>query len=80
MKKGIHPQYFQAQVVCGGCGHTFTAGATVKEIRVGVCSKCHPFYTGRQTMVDTEGRIDKFKRKFGGFPGLNAVKKEDATQ
>ncbi len=68
MKDNIHPTYYDATVYCGGCGSTFTTGATIPEIRVGVCSKCHPFYTGQQKLLDTEGRVDRFKKKYGKFP------------
>lgn len=64
MKENIHPEYHEASVVCTGCNTTFMTGSTVKEIRVLVCSACHPFYTGKQKMVDTEGRVDRFKRKY----------------
>lgn len=61
--KSIHPQYFDdAKVVCS-CGNSFTVGATVPEIHVELCNKCHPFYTGQQKFVDTASRIDKFRRK-----------------
>lgn len=63
MKKGIHPTYFtDAQVVCS-CGNTWTTGSTQKIIRTDVCSKCHPFYTGEQRIVDTEGQVDRFYKK-----------------
>jgi len=64
MKEGIHPQYHQATVMCTGCSTTFTTGSTEPELRVIVCSACHPFYTGKQKLVDTEGRVDRFKRKY----------------
>lgn len=67
MRKDIHPEYFDANVVCGGCGTTFTMGSTMKAINVNVCSECHPFYTGKQKLLDTEGRIDKFKAKYAKF-------------
>lgn len=74
MKQGIHPEYFQATVVCGGCGTTFTAGSTIPEIRVNVCSACHPFFTGKQKLVDTEGRVDRFKRKYAkGAPAATGT-------
>jgi large subunit ribosomal protein L31 len=64
MKEKIHPQYFpQAKVVCS-CGNTFTTGSTKKEIHVELCSKCHPFYTGAYRMVDTAGRVERFKRRY----------------
>lgn len=63
MKKEIHPTYYlDAQVICA-CGNTWTTGSTKKEIRTDVCSKCHPFYTGEQRIVDTEGQVDRFYRK-----------------
>ncbi len=63
MKKDIHPTYYpDAQVVCA-CGNTWTTGSTQKVIRTDVCYKCHPFYTGEQRIVDTEGRVERFNRK-----------------
>jgi len=63
MKNDTHPTYYSdAQVVCA-CGNTFTTGSTKKEIRVEICSACHPFFTGQQRFIDTEGRVDKFQRK-----------------
>ena len=64
MKKGIHPQYIECKVT-RACGNTFTTRATVPKIEVEICSACHPFFTGKQKYVDTEGRIDKFKKKYG---------------
>lgn len=66
-KKNIHPEYFDADVVCGGCGNTFQTGSVLKNIHVSICSKCHPFYTGNQKMVDTAGRVDKFNAKYAKF-------------
>lgn len=63
MKKDIHPQYFtDAKVVCA-CGNTFITGSTKQELHVEICSHCHPFYTGKQNLIDTSGTIDKFKKK-----------------
>jgi large subunit ribosomal protein L31 len=63
MKADTHPTYFpQAKVLCV-CGNTFTTGSTAKEIRVELCSKCHPFYTGKQKLVDTARRVEKFAEK-----------------
>ena len=63
MKANIHPAYFSdAQVVCA-CGNVFTSGSTKQQIRVEICSKCHPFFTGQQKFVDTIGKIDKFQAK-----------------
>lgn len=65
MKKEIHPEYYQAKVTCAGCRSTFTVGSTIPEVNVTVCSACHPFYTGKQTLVDSEGRVERFRRKYG---------------
>jgi large subunit ribosomal protein L31 len=63
MKQGLHPQWYpEAQVFCA-CGESWTVGATVPEIRTDVCSKCHPFYTGEQRIVDTEGQVERFMRR-----------------
>jgi large subunit ribosomal protein L31 len=63
MKQGIHPTYYpDAKVICA-CGNTWTTGSTRKEIRTDVCGKCHPFFTGEQRIVDTEGQVDRFYRK-----------------
>lgn len=64
MKTEIHPTYYaDARVVCS-CGNTFTVGATKPEIKVEICSACHPYYTGEQRIVDTEGRVERLKRRF----------------
>jgi large subunit ribosomal protein L31 len=64
MKKEIHPKYFtDAEVTCI-CGEKYTAGATQKEVKVEICSKCHPFYTGEQRIVDTEGRVERMRRRY----------------
>jgi|694.fasta_scaffold09344_18 large subunit ribosomal protein L31 len=63
MKKGIHPKYNNEIVVTCACGNTFTTGSTSHSISVEICSKCHPFWTGKDTFVDIEGRVDQFKRK-----------------
>jgi large subunit ribosomal protein L31 len=66
MKAGIHPQYNQTTVVCS-CGNTFVTRSTSadREMHVELCSECHPFYTGKQKLVDTGGRIDRFERRYG---------------
>ncbi len=64
MKEGIHPKYQKANVTCV-CGNTFVTGSTKKELRVEICSKCHPFFTGKQKLVDTGGRVDRFKKRYG---------------
>jgi large subunit ribosomal protein L31 len=63
MKKGIHPKYTNAVVHCA-CGNTFVTRSTNKELAVDVCSACHPFYTGKQRYMDSQGRIDRFRRKY----------------
>ncbi len=65
MKKGIHPEYKDCKIVCV-CGNVIETRSTVSpEIRVEICSKCHPFYTGKQKLVDTAGRIDRFNKRYG---------------
>jgi large subunit ribosomal protein L31 len=66
MKAGIHPDYKEAVVVCQ-CGNTFNTRSTRASIRVEICSNCHPFYTGKQKLVDTEGRVEKFRQKYEKF-------------
>lgn len=64
MKDKIHPQYYKdAQVICA-CGKSFTVGATKKQMKVEVCSQCHPFFTGERRMMDTAGRVERFKRRY----------------
>ena len=65
MKEGIHPNYHTVKVICA-CGNTFETGSTVNgdEIRVEICSKCHPYFTGKQKLVDTSGRVDKFNKRY----------------
>ena len=64
MKEGIHPKYEKTTITCA-CGEVIETSSTKKDIRVEICSKCHPFYTGKQKLVDTGGRVDRFKRRFG---------------
>jgi len=63
MREGIHPNYEPTTVSCA-CGNAIETGSTKKDIRVEICSKCHPFFTGRQKLVDTGGRVDRFKKRF----------------
>ncbi|MBI5183008.1 MAG: 50S ribosomal protein L31 [Nitrospinae bacterium] len=63
MKKGIHPEYSDSIIACA-CGEVIHTRSTVKNIKVEICSKCHPFFTGRQKLVDTAGRVEKFRRKY----------------
>ncbi len=64
MREGIHPNYNNEAVVKCACGETFTTGSVKDEIKVEVCSKCHPFYTGKHKVLDTGGRIEKFMKKY----------------
>ena len=63
MKAGIHPEYVEATVTCA-CGNTFTIGSTKPVLKVDVCAKCHPFYTGQQRILDTAGRVERFRKRF----------------
>jgi large subunit ribosomal protein L31 len=63
MKEGIHPEYSVLTVTCA-CGNTFQTRSTRKEVNVDVCGACHPFYTGKQRLVDTQGRVDRFRKKY----------------
>ena len=65
MKQGIHPEYQIANVHCS-CGNTFQTRSTRKELSADVCGACHPFYTGKQRLVDTQGRVDRFRKKYAG--------------
>ena len=67
MKEKIHPKYDKSVVSCA-CGNTFETRSTLPEIRVEICSMCHPFYTGKQKLVDTAGRVERFRRKYGLQP------------
>lgn len=81
MKKGIHPDYVECTVTCG-CGHSFKTRATVKEMKVEICSHCHPFFTGQQKFVDAAGRVERFTKKFGGdyFAGKKKAEKKPAAK
>ncbi|MCL5006878.1 MAG: 50S ribosomal protein L31 [Patescibacteria group bacterium] len=63
MKKDIHPKYYPEATVSCACGHTFKAGSTLPEMKVEICDHCHPFYTGKERLLDTAGRIEKFKAR-----------------
>jgi large subunit ribosomal protein L31 len=63
VKTGIHPKYHQATAKCGSCGSTFTVGSTREELRVDVCNQCHPFFTGKQTIIDTAGQVERFQKR-----------------
>lgn len=82
MREGIHPTYYtDAQVICS-CGNTWTTGSTVKLIRTDVCSKCHPFFTGEQRIVDTAGQVDRFMKRLDRYSEhqADATQRQKATQ
>ncbi|HID95168.1 MAG TPA: 50S ribosomal protein L31 [Candidatus Latescibacteria bacterium] len=64
MKKGIHPKYVETTITCS-CGNSIRTRSTMENLRVEICSKCHPFYTGKQKLVDSGGRVERFQRKYG---------------
>jgi large subunit ribosomal protein L31 len=66
MKKDIHPEYQNTLVHCA-CGNEFETGSTLKEIKVEICSNCHPFFTGKQKLIDTAGRVERFKNKYAKY-------------
>lgn len=67
MKAEIHPTYYSEAKVSCVCGNSFTTGSVLKEINVDICSACHPFFSGKQKLIDTEGRVEKFKKKYANF-------------
>ncbi len=75
MKDGIHPQFFTNAVVTCACGNTFTTGSTSKELHTEICSNCHPFYTGKQKLIDTAGSIDRFKKRAATAATIKAAVK-----
>jgi len=77
MKTGIHPEYYRTTVRCA-CGNEFETGSTVKEINIEICSKCHPFFTGKQKLVDSAGRVERFKSKYAKFNKASADTKTEA--
>jgi len=64
MREGIHPNYQKSMAICA-CGNTFETRSTLPEIHVDICSACHPFFTGKQKLIDTAGRVERFRRKYG---------------
>lgn len=77
MKTDIHPEYVEAQVVCT-CGNTFTTRSTESKISVEICSQCHPFYTGKQKLMDTGGRVERFRRRAAAAQAKAAAKPQAA--
>jgi len=76
MKSDIHPKYYQTKVRCA-CGNEFVTGSTKENIRVEICSKCHPFFTGKQKLMDTAGRVERFRRKYAQFEENKAAAKPE---
>ena len=77
MKDKLHPKYYPSAKVTCGCGNTFTTGSTKESIRVEICVKCHPFYTGKQSLIDTAGRVERFTaRRTKAAAASKAVKKQ----
>mgnify|MGYP001350395001 FL=1 len=64
MKNGIHPEYHITKVACSGCGNEWETGSTAEELKLEICSKCHPYYTGEQKLVDTAGRVERFRKRY----------------
>ena len=84
MKEGIHPEYFETTITCA-CGEVIKTRSTKKNIKVGICSKCHPFFTGKQKFLDTAGRLERFRKKYGNkvseaksAPEVKQTKKSEA--
>ena len=75
MKEGIHPKYVEATVSCA-CGYTFKTRSTKPTIKLEICSNCHPFFTGKQKLIDTAGRVEKFQKRFVATEGKTVVKKQ----
>ncbi len=75
MKEGIHPKYVEATVSCA-CGYTFKTRSTKPAIKLEICSNCHPFFTGKQKLIDTAGRVEKFQKRFVATEGKTVVKKK----
>jgi len=75
LKKEIHPKYFETTITCA-CGNVIQTRSTVKDIRVEICSSCHPFFTGKQKLVDTAGRVERFRKK---YEKIQKKKEEEKT-
>jgi large subunit ribosomal protein L31 len=74
MKAGIHPEYYDTDIVCA-CGAVYHTRSTRRDIKIGICAACHPFFTGEQKFVDTAGRVEKFARRYGSTKAARAAKK-----
>lgn len=77
MKSGIHPKYHEVMVVCA-CGETFKTRSTTSELRLEICSKCHPFFTGKQKLIDSAGRVERFQKRYTAAPAAETAAKPDA--
>ena len=75
MKEGIHPKYFKTKAVCA-CGAEYEIGSNMENIKVDICSACHPLFTGKQKLLDTEGRVQKFQKKYAGIKVVKKVPKK----
>lgn len=80
MKKNIHPTYYKDATITCSCGNVIHAGSTIKELKTELCSACHPFYTGKQKLVDTAGRVDKFMAKMKKAEEIKENKKVEKEQ
>ena len=79
MRDGIHPDYHDVEARCA-CGATWTTRSTKKELRLEICSNCHPFFTGRQKLIDTEGRVERFTKKYGAVTVTSRKKQQKSTR
>ena len=79
MKPGIHPKYHEVEVRCA-CGNTFITRSTKPELHLEICNMCHPFFTGRQKLIDTEGRVERFTKRFGAQTAEGRKKAASATK
>jgi large subunit ribosomal protein L31 len=79
VKPGIHPKYEEVEVRCA-CGNTFKTRSTKKELHLEICSNCHPFFTGRQKLIDTEGRVERFTKRFGAQSAASRKEAAKATK
>ena len=79
MKKDIHPNYFETTITCG-CGHVMKTRSTRENLKVEICNQCHPFYSGKQKLVDTAGRVERFRRKYGLPHDDDGEKKETQSK
>lgn len=79
MKEGIHPEYKETTISCA-CGNVITTRSTRKDIKIEICSKCHPFMTGKQKIIDTAGRVDRFKKKYAAQEAAKEAAKEEKAK